>query len=284
MADPHEYVESMKMQDSKTENRSVLKTLSFLEFLPPDLRTLVVDSFVPVSLPYGSIIVEEGQEGDALYVLRTGRARVVKQDEAGRETVLKMLGPGDYFGEIGLLQGGKSTATVQACDNVETFRLAKFIFSNLLQKVPELRLHFERHAEQKALQDFFRLRSPFSKIPAEALTIMLNAVEKVTAEEGQLIIRQGDDPGPMYVVQEGRMRVFVEKEGCREVMRSLQPGDVFGAISIWKHTKRTATVQALCSCTLLSLRPETFWKLVNNFPEFKWQVENTLCSHGCVPS
>lgn len=254
-------------------------------FLDPELRGLIrdMDRFTPLSVPYGATIIQEGETADALYLLSAGRARVVRQDKNGREKTLNMLHPGNLFGEVGLLQDGKRTATVRACDNVLALRLESSLFSELLCQQPEVQGYFERHIQRLDLQDFLRLQSPFSQMPFEVLAIMLNEFRLNRVEKGQLIIRQGDDSGPVYLVQEGHLRVCVEKDGRRAYTRDLRPGDVFGELAVVRGVKRTASVEALSAGTLLSLRPETCWRLLNTYPAFKWQIETIMCWHGWVP-
>ncbi|MGH7618966.1 MAG: cyclic nucleotide-binding domain-containing protein, partial [Gemmatimonadaceae bacterium] len=92
--------------------------LPILQFLPDKARERIVGSFTPVSFTFGAPIVREGEPADALFVLVSGRARVLKNaDPSGAsngELSLGVLRPGDTFGEIGLLLTGQRTATVLA--------------------------------------------------------------------------------------------------------------------------------------------------------------------------
>ncbi|HEY6147709.1 MAG TPA: cyclic nucleotide-binding domain-containing protein, partial [Thermoanaerobaculia bacterium] len=72
------------------ESRAALHDLPLLAFLPPAVRELVVDSFVPESFEFGSPIVREGEKADAFYVLVSGRARVVKTGRGGEEVSLNV--------------------------------------------------------------------------------------------------------------------------------------------------------------------------------------------------
>jgi len=67
----------------------------------------------------GEVIVEKGKNSRALFIILSGRARVLLADRRGREVILDVLGPGDYIGEISLLDNKSHSATVQAevqCD------------------------------------------------------------------------------------------------------------------------------------------------------------------------
>jgi CRP/FNR family transcriptional regulator, cyclic AMP receptor protein len=59
-----------------------------------------------------TVIVSEGEESDALYVILEGRARAYVSDENGRELELSVMGPGEYFGEIALDSGPRSANVV----------------------------------------------------------------------------------------------------------------------------------------------------------------------------
>jgi CRP-like cAMP-binding protein len=81
----------------------------------------------------GRTIVREGDEGDALFVLLNGSASV----ERGGKRVAS-LGPGDYFGELALLDPSPRSATVTATDDVEMAVLGVRMFRVLLRELPPL--------------------------------------------------------------------------------------------------------------------------------------------------
>lgn len=85
--------------------------------------------------PEGSAIVTEGSHGSAMYVLLDGRAKVVR----GGRTMTK-LGPGDFFGELSLLDGAPRAASVVTESSVRCLDLAGKDFVDLLAKDAELSL------------------------------------------------------------------------------------------------------------------------------------------------
>jgi len=255
------------------EGRELLNNLPLLQFVPAEVRRLVVDSFVRVSFGFGQPIVTEGAPADAFYVLASGTARVVRVGPGGEEISLALLRPGDSFGEMALLEDGTRTATVRASGDVEVFRLERAIFRALVGAHPDLRTHIELQVKHRHLSNFFRLYAPFARLPAEAQRTLVAELKPVTAAPGQLVIQQGDEPGPMFIVEDGRLRVFVEEDGRRRYIRYLRKGDFFGEMSLFKGIERTATVEAVSDCTLLALAPETFQRLIAEYPEFKTRIE-----------
>ena len=72
------------------------------------------------TFPRHSVIVNEGDETDSLYVMLSGRAKVFLTDEDGREVVLSTIEPGDYFGEM-VLDGGPRSASVMTLEPCRLF-------------------------------------------------------------------------------------------------------------------------------------------------------------------
>jgi len=87
----------------------------------------------------GRVIVEKDSPGRAFYVIVDGTAKVVKGKivTARREAE---LGPGDFFGELALLDGERRAATVIATTQLTTVRIERNAFRRLLREEPELAL------------------------------------------------------------------------------------------------------------------------------------------------
>jgi CRP/FNR family cyclic AMP-dependent transcriptional regulator len=79
----------------------------------------------------GAIVVQIGEPADAFYLILAGRARVVGKSR-------RTLGIGDYFGEMGLIDGEPRSATIAAADELETMKLARRPFLKLLKQEPQI--------------------------------------------------------------------------------------------------------------------------------------------------
>ena len=80
----------------------------------------------------GEVIVQAGEPGDSFYLVLEGRARVL-----GRSRTLR---PGDFFGEMALIDGGPRSATVTAADAVRLMRLPRSAFLKALKQDPQIGL------------------------------------------------------------------------------------------------------------------------------------------------
>lgn len=86
---------------------------ALVDQLPETLRRLATKGLVR---PYrkGTILIEEGTQGDTLYIVLQGRVKAYSSDGRGREIVFGLLGPGDYVGEMSLDGGPRSVSIITA--------------------------------------------------------------------------------------------------------------------------------------------------------------------------
>jgi CRP-like cAMP-binding protein len=84
----------------------------------------------------GHVIVKEGDQALGFYLIRSGRAEVVKGAEGSNPQVLNTLGPGDFFGEMALLDGYLRSASVRALEDIECLVLSRWDFLAELRTSP----------------------------------------------------------------------------------------------------------------------------------------------------
>jgi CRP-like cAMP-binding protein len=92
--------------------------------------------------PAGKRIFRENTAGNALYVVRSGRVKVSKHDSFGEEHVLAYLGPGEYFGEISLVDNAPRSASVYADADTELLKIKRTDFRNLIAGNKEIERKF----------------------------------------------------------------------------------------------------------------------------------------------
>ena len=85
------------------------------------------------------VIFHQGDPGDSLHIVTAGAVKVVLPSAEGEEAIIATLRPGDFFGELSLLDGAPRSATVVALDSAETMALPRTAFLELLDGDPTLR-------------------------------------------------------------------------------------------------------------------------------------------------
>jgi len=91
--------------------------------IDPDASRDLLCSMTPVDLPRGQALFHEGDPGDRLYIIRSGKVKLGHRSPDGRENLLSVLGPGEMFGELSLFDPGPRTATATAVADARLFEL-----------------------------------------------------------------------------------------------------------------------------------------------------------------
>ena len=104
-----------------------------LASLPPGSLTILAGTARRRSYRRGEVIFHQGDPGDALHFLTHGRVKVVLDAETGEEAVIAILGPGDCFGELALIDGEPRSATVMTLEPVQTVSLFRSDFMTFIR-------------------------------------------------------------------------------------------------------------------------------------------------------
>ncbi len=263
----------------KATDESLLRRSSLFQFLPDDVFEKIRLLLQEEHYEFGDLLVRQGEAADAFYILLSGRARVVKSDQQGNEIVLATLKPGDSFGESALSEGGTRTATVRCSTAVEALRLDRADFLELAEQTPELKHHLEITARHRALHGFLYEFSNFGRLPVPALRSLVEKLSPIEVAKGDAIIREGDPPGAMFILEKGRARAFHSNNGTQQNLAFYRDGDFFGELSILNGSPRAATVEAFSDCWLLALEPDAVRDLKRRYPEFSNLMEERLAQY-----
>ena len=119
--------------DSKVNWMSKILQLELFQRIPPANIQAMFLRFVSFKAPNGSIIIEQDSEADDYYVIKSGTAAVYRIEAGAPPRKLAELGPGDAFGEEGLVAGIPRNASVIMLEDGELARLSKTDFLELLK-------------------------------------------------------------------------------------------------------------------------------------------------------
>jgi CRP/FNR family transcriptional regulator, cyclic AMP receptor protein len=108
----------------------------FFASLGPDALAAIAGLCVTRSLEAGRTLFLKGDPGDALYAIRRGQVRIATAAEDGQRRTLAILGPGDVFGEVALLDGRPRTATAVASEPTELFAVLRRDLLALVERTP----------------------------------------------------------------------------------------------------------------------------------------------------
>jgi len=90
----------------------------------------------------GELIFQEGESSDTLFIVHQGLIKLSKLNEEGKEQIIRLLFPGDFFGQFALLQNSNHYANAEAVEKTTVCLIDKIAFIKKLEKNPMMALHF----------------------------------------------------------------------------------------------------------------------------------------------
>jgi CRP-like cAMP-binding protein len=118
----------------------ILKETAFFAAAPHEVVVALMNKLTPLHLQPDQLLFQEGDGGDALYLIVCGRVKVFTRNALGEVTVLQQLGPGAHFGEMALIDQRPRSASVMAIDAVTLLVLTRADFQGVIAQHPVLAL------------------------------------------------------------------------------------------------------------------------------------------------
>lgn len=114
----------------------VLDGIPLFDRFTPDERQSVARRGLVLDVPAGSVLMQQDDEGDALYVVLEGVVRVLRRDAIGVPVEIGLRRAGDCFGEMALIDGGPRSATVVTQTACRLFKLERAVFLDVVSPSP----------------------------------------------------------------------------------------------------------------------------------------------------
>ncbi len=148
----------MKRQDPQAA--LALQSVPFFSNLKSDEVGELVGRLVLRRFGVGQVIFHRGDPGGLLYIISHGKVKITHSTPDGQEALLAILGNGDFFGELALLDDSPRSATAEALEPTETLTLHRTDFRRFLASNPD----FAMHVLQSMARHIRRLNSQLSDI------------------------------------------------------------------------------------------------------------------------
>ena len=162
-----------------------LRDAPLFKALDDEAATSLRKSMLLQELKKGQTLFKEGQTGDRLYLVKSGKVKLSHASGDGRESVFMVLGPGDMFGELSLFDPGPRTSTAIAVTDSEILGLGHSDLKPWLQDRPEV-----AQALLQALAHRLRRTSEtmsdlvFADVPGRVAKALLELGEKFGSKTG----------------------------------------------------------------------------------------------------
>jgi CRP-like cAMP-binding protein len=156
-----------------------LQTVPFFNNLKPDQADRLAGRLMMRRFSNGQIIFHRGDPGGLLYIITKGKVKITYSTADGQEALLAILGVGDFFGELALLDDSPRSASAEAIGETETYTLHRDRFMQFIRENPDFALHVLHTLAQvirrlnSQLSDIF-----FLDLPARLARTLLHLAEQ----------------------------------------------------------------------------------------------------------
>ena len=110
-----------------------LKSVPLFIDLDDEELAVVEQRCTPRKYPKNSMIILEEEFGDIIFIILNGTVKITRVNDEGKEVILSLLGPGEIFGEMAILDGEARSANALAQENCDLLAIQKSEFLNLLK-------------------------------------------------------------------------------------------------------------------------------------------------------
>jgi CRP/FNR family transcriptional regulator len=143
----------------------------------------VVEVAVPRRYASGDVVFREGDESNTCYVVRSGRARAVREHSDGRSITLANFGPGDIFGELAMFDNERRSATIETLEPTEVVAILGGDMRRLMREHPEIAVKLLAALARRLRETNERLaRQSFQTVQSRVAAVL---AQMVKAERGE---------------------------------------------------------------------------------------------------
>lgn len=159
-------------------NASVLARVPLFVGLPYAELAILASRLRQHRCGRGEVIFRQDDPGTSLYVIESGVVKVLRLSTEGREVILALLGPGDFFGELALLDGKPRSADAVAREPTDLLILDRKDFLEFLERFPPAALHLLEALSQRLRRtDQLVQDAAFLDVPGRLARMLLQLSE-----------------------------------------------------------------------------------------------------------
>jgi CRP/FNR family transcriptional regulator, cyclic AMP receptor protein len=139
--------------------RQAIKNVPLFSELTDQELSLLAASGSHQTFPDKNVIFQEGDSGEVLFIILSGKVKVLLTGKNGQEFILSHLGPGNFFGEMAILESAPRSASVITVEPSEFFLLGRKALTELLTKYPGITMKILKNLSQRLRKVSEQVRS-----------------------------------------------------------------------------------------------------------------------------
>jgi cAMP-dependent protein kinase regulator len=251
-----------KNDETKDKIRNRLKGSFMFGALDEKELEIVIDAMEEASVKAGTVVINEGEDGDDLFVVESGELDCHKKfPDAPEPKYLKTYQPGEAFGELALLYNAPRAATISAKTDCLMWKLDRNTFNHIVKDATA--------KKREQYEEFLKTVKVLQSMDHYERSKLADALKEETYQKGDYVIQEGQEGDIFYLILEGEAiatKTISPGQPPQEVMK-YKRGDYFGELALLKNEPRAANVVAQTKLKVCALERDRFMRLLGPLDE-----------------
>ncbi|WP_447002416.1 Crp/Fnr family transcriptional regulator [Saccharothrix isguenensis] len=152
------------------------------------MRSAIETVNKPTTFPRGRVVFAEGEPGDRLYLIQTGKVKISHKSSTGREHLLALHGPSDLFGELSVFDPGPRTCTATTVTEVRALSIDRSTMRQWIIHQPEFAEHLLRALARRLRRTNSMLTDVIANdVPGRMAKVVLQLAQRFGSQDGGLL-------------------------------------------------------------------------------------------------
>ena len=231
-----------------------------------DLRRLILKSTLRLLVP-GEELCKDGEFYERLCVVLSGCVEQTAAGPRGEQLHILMLGPGTFFGEMGVLGDAPEPFGAIALEKSIVLETPKVGVARLMEFSSAFKATLETLYARRALWSYAKSPTALGALPEAATEELLRSATLELLPSGQLLFQQHDPPGDFFLVRSGFLRASQRDAGGERVLTYFREGSMFGIHALLsREPTQGYTVQAVSRSEVIRISGSALGRVLAQYP------------------
>jgi CRP-like cAMP-binding protein len=236
------------------------------------LRVLIENASVE-RFTAGQVVFNQGEEGDALYIILQGEVSVERHSEEAPPRQLATLRAGSFFGEMALITNDPRSATVSALGDCELLVIKRPDVQRFVEADPEALLTMLRFFRARIVGTLVQTAPLFKGLSLLERRGLVSRFRLHEIPAGSVVIREGQPSDGLNIALAGKLLVVHREASQERVLAHLSSGDIYGEMSLLTGGPAVATIRAETKVWVLTLPRRDFEEAIRGRPAMRQTLE-----------
>ena len=245
-----------KSDEQKNQIKTILSENFMFKSLEPKNQDIVIMAMKIVNCVAGDTVIKQGDDGDEMYIVGTGKLRCCKLfDGNTEETYLKTYHAGEVFGELSLMYNTPRAASIYADEESELYSLDRDTFNHIVKNATIQR--------RNMFEEFIGKIEILHELDNYERQKICDCLETERFNKGDIIINEGEFGDKFFFIQDGTAEAFKTENDTQKVVFEFKTNDYFGELALLNGDKRQASIRVTSDTMVVaSLSKQSFKRLL----------------------